>query len=114
MLSLKNRLKKEKDFERVFKQGKAAKNALFFLKGLDTGSANTRFGFIVSKKVSKKAVIRNKAKRWMRVIARENLPKIKKGYDIIITAYPKIAGADINEARKEIGNLFSKAGLFKQ
>jgi len=79
MLPLKNRLKKKKDFENVLKQGKNIKGLIMYFKILKTREPEPRIGFIVSKKVSSKAVERNKVKRRMKEAARSSLGLLKGG-----------------------------------
>jgi len=86
MLSGINRLKKKKDFEYVFKQGRGLKQGFISLKFTKNGLGATRFGFVVGQKVSPKAVIRNKVKRRLREIARSKLEDIKKGFDVVVVA----------------------------
>ncbi|GAI32984.1 unnamed protein product, partial [marine sediment metagenome] len=62
MLNKRNRLKKKKDFDKVFKQGQGFKQDFLYLKIRKNNLKSSRFGFVVSKKFSKKAVIRNKIK----------------------------------------------------
>ena len=96
MLPKQNRLKLKKDFERIFKQGKGYKQNFLFLKVLENGLKETRFGFIVSKKISKKAVIRNKLKRRLREVIRDKLKeeKIRPGIDVVLTAFPGLEEKD--------------------
>lgn len=110
MLVFRNRLKKQKDFEGVFKNGRGFKQDLLYLKVKKNSLKSTRFGFIVSKKFSKKAVDRNKIKRILREIVRENIPIIKTGFDVVIVVNP---GAEKNFEKLGlmIDKLFKKAGL---
>ena len=110
MLPKLNRLKREKDFETVFKQGHGFKQGLLYLKVVKNNLDASRFGFVISKKFSKKAVIRNKTKRRLSEIIKAKLPEIKKGMDAIIVVMP---GAE-NEFQKledTIDKLFKKAKL---
>jgi len=110
MLAQKNRLKKKKDFEAIFKQGKGFKQGFLYLKIIKNNLDTSRFGFVISKKFSKKAVIRNKTKRRLSEIIKTRLPEIKKGIDAIIVVMP---GAE-NEFQKledTTGKLFKKAKL---
>ena len=88
MLPKENRLKKKKDFEEVFEKGKGYKEDFVYLKIRKNKLKLSRFGFIVSKKFSKKAVVRNKIKRKLRESIRTKLPRIKKGIDGVITIIP--------------------------
>lgn len=111
MLPQKNRIKKQKDFEKIFKQGRAYKEKELFVKVLKREDSNLRFGFVVSKKVSNKAVQRNKVKRRMREIVRSLLPNIKKGYDVVLVALPGLEKYDFWELQEIILSVFQKAGI---
>ena len=82
-----------------------------FLKILKNNLNDSRFGFIVSNKISKKAVERNKIKRRLRDIVRRSLSETKSGYDIIIEAKPGIEKLGYNEMKAGLLGLFKKAGL---
>lgn len=120
MLPKKNRLQKNKDFERVFKKGRFFKEDFLVLKVLFNNLKNSRFGFIVSSKVSKKAVLRNKIKRWLRAAVLSHLEKkaddkTEKSIDIIIIVkpeQPKIK--NFQEVKETINKIFKKAGISNQ
>ncbi|OGZ20456.1 MAG: ribonuclease P protein component [Candidatus Nealsonbacteria bacterium RIFCSPHIGHO2_01_FULL_43_31] len=103
MLPKINRLKKKKDFEHVLKQGRGLKDGFLSLKFAQNGRDSTRFGFVVGRKVSSKAVIRNKIKRRLRELARVRLGEIKKGFDVVVVA-GKGAGVENKEATATIFN----------
>jgi len=107
MLSQKNRLKKEKDFEAVFKQGRSFKQGQLVLRARNNKLKSSRFGFVVNKKFSKKAVERNKIKRRLREIIKTRISKIKKPSDAIIIVMPKMNN-DFQELEKTIDKLFKK------
>lgn len=94
---------KKKDFDNVFKKGKTIANKLVFLKSLKNNLNNNQFGFIVSTKISKKAVIRNKIKRRLREIVRQT--DTKPGFDIIIIVKPEILNKDYQEIKNNVENL---------
>jgi len=114
MLPKANRLKKKKDFERVFKKGQGFKEDFLYLKIIKNNLKSSRFGFIVSKKFSKKAVNRNKIKRRLRGLIRIKLNKIKKGIDGVIIIMPGLEVTDIWQLEKIINKLFEKAGLYEE
>lgn len=111
MLPKENRLKKKKEFEAVFKGGRHIKSQNFFIKYLANGTDKTRIGFIVSKKVSKKAVDRNRAKRRMREAFKNIDGKIKDGISIIVVAYPTVKGLRFKEMLPEIESALKKGEL---
>ena len=73
----------------------------------------SRFGIIVSLKVSKKAVIRNKIKRRIRAILKENLFNIVQGYDFMILTKSGIEGLDYSQIKNKLLKLFQKQNLIK-
>ncbi|MEK7540776.1 MAG: ribonuclease P protein component [Patescibacteria group bacterium] len=107
MLSKINRLRKEKDFETLFKKGKSFRNGFLILKIVQNNLEESRFGFIVSQKVSKKAALRNKIKRRIRAVARQNIKKIRKGIDVALIALPGLEKKNFLET-KEILNALLK------
>ena len=84
MLASKNRLKKKINFARIEIDGKMIQSKSFGM-GIYNRNDNepSHFGFIISTKISKKAVIRNRIKRIMSEVIRINLKNIKDGYDIL-------------------------------
>jgi len=113
MLTQKNRLKKKKDFERVFKEGKGLKEDFLILKMSENNLSQSRFGFIVGTKISKKAILRNKLKRRLRELVRGKIGKIKKGFDIILIAQPGLENRDFWELEEISTRIFSRAKLLK-
>ena len=111
MLGAENRLKKKKDFEKIFKQGRGFKRGHLYLKITKNGLEHSRFGFIVGKNFSKKAVERNKIKRKLRELIKENLNKIKTGTDCVLVVMPG-AESNYDKLKETVAKLFKKAGLF--
>ena len=130
MLPKENRLLKKGDFKKVFRKGKGYSDAFlikkgekkkalpargtFFLKILENGLGVNRFGVVVSKKVSKKATIRNKIKRQIREILKVELPKIKKGFDVVFLASPGVGKEKPADLRRRVEKTFERAKLIKK
>ncbi len=106
MLPKKNRLRKKKDFERVFKEGKNARGTVLYFKILETKEPSSRIGFIVSKKISPKATERNKIRRRMKESVRAALDMLKNSWDIIIIASPQIKKSSFEEIRRDTEKTF--------
>lgn len=102
MLAKENRLKNKKDFERVFKKGKGFKSSFLVLKMASNNLEISRFGFIVSLKISKKAAVRNKIRRRLSEAIRLNLGDIKKGVDVVLIALPGIENKEFTEIQEVI------------
>ena len=113
MLPKKNRLKKKKDFARVYRQGELIKGNFLIVKIIDNQLDYSRFGIVVSKKVSKKATVRNKAKRRLREAIRSVITEIKGGFDIIVIALEIIQEKDFWQIKEELKKIFLRANLFR-
>lgn len=113
MLAKQYRLKKNKDFDLLFKKGKYVSNGLFFLVFKKNKLKNSRFGFIIGKKISKKAITRNKIRRKISEIIRMMMDNVKAGFDIVVGVKPDIIDKDYQEIKKELEGLFKKAKLTK-
>jgi len=122
------RLRKTIDFQRVFSQGQSFKDGFFVFHvlkrppesappgpqaGLPPGPGN-RIGFVVSKRVSKKAVIRNRVRRRLREIYRQDKGKLKEGRDLVLVARVGAEALDFAETQATLRRLFKKAGLVKE
>lgn len=90
MLPKLQRIKKKKDFEAIFKKAKSFKKGFLIFKVSKNSLDVSRFGFVVSQKVSKKATIRNKVRRRLASIIKSEVNKIANGIDVIIIALPGI------------------------
>ena len=104
MLGKENRLTKKKDFEGVFEQGKGVKEGCLYQKYKKNNLKHSRFGIIVGKNYSKKAVERNKIRRRIReIIKKENI----QGLDIIIVVMPG-AENSFEKLKENVKKLFKK------
>lgn len=106
MLPKINRLTKKKDFDLVFQKGKGAKIGHFVFRTVKNSLTKSRFGFIVSKKVSNKATIRNKTKRRLRAAASQI--KLKNPSDIVIVALSGAEKIGFVEIKKTIADFLQK------
>ena len=70
MLPAANRLRRQSDFQRLFRGGRTVRGKFLILRIART-ARTTRAGFVVSTAVSKAAVDRNRLKRQLRAAARE-------------------------------------------
>ncbi len=111
MLPFKNRLKKEKDFDRVFKKGRGFAFDAIAIRFVENELTDNRFGFIVSKKVSKKAVERNRIKRILREQVRSMIQEMKVGWDIVITPRQNLSRDDSSDINRLLKEIFKKAGI---
>ena len=121
MLPKINRIKKKKDFEIIFKKGASFKNNLFILRFLKNSLGKNRFGFVVSQKVSKKAVVRNKVRRRLTESIKKEIEKTfpviqeafqaKAGIDLVIIALSGIEKKDFSEIKDTVSSALTKAKI---
>ncbi|MGL4607633.1 MAG: ribonuclease P protein component [Eubacteriaceae bacterium] len=109
-----NSLKKKNDFDRVFKQGEVFGNKTFVMYYQRNNKAFNQLGIIVSKKVSKKSVVRNKIRRRMKEAYRLNEDKFKEGFDIIIIAKNVCKDESYHNMEKSLKHLFYKKNLMRE
>jgi len=89
MLTKTNRLAKDQDIKKVFARGRGFFNPNYGLKFLAKGSVS-RLTIVVSTKVFKRAVKRNRLKRILREYFRKNLKRMRPG-DYVLSAKPALA-----------------------
>lgn len=114
MLPKVNRIKKKKDFEIIFKKGTTFKNNLFVLKVVKKNFGKSRFGFIVSSKISKKAIVRNKVRRRLEEIIKAEVANIMGSVDIILISLSGIEKKEFSETREALHNLLIGAEIIKK
>ena len=111
MLKSQNRLRKRKEFAYIYRKGEKFNSDNLILYKISSKYTTPRIGFSVSNKVGK-AVIRNKIKRRLREIMRENIVKIQK-CNLIIVAKPSITELNFSEIKTEIQQLLSKGKVYE-
>lgn len=112
MLPSAYRLKERSSFRRVYGRGKSCVTDLVVVYVLPNRIDTTRIGFSVSKKLGK-SVDRNRVKRLLREASRQVLPHIAMGYDVVIVARRKAAGASYASLLPALAGLFKKSGILK-
>lgn len=114
MLKRKNRLKSRSAFNATYHNNcsLADKNIVLYTgKEKNDENCPTRVGFVVSKKIHKRAVKRNRIKRLMREVIRLKLLKneLNDNYQsLIFMARNEILGKNFEEIKKIIENLLDR------
>lgn len=112
MLPKLHRLTQERDFNRAFRRGRSCFGQLIGIKAFKNNLGHSRFGFIVSNKIAKKASRRNLIKRRLRAAIHQELKNIKPGYDFAIVALPPILKQDYQAIAQEAKNCLKKLNVF--
>jgi ribonuclease P protein component len=114
MLPQLNRLTGNKNFQRVEAEGRVFQSANFGVAYVERKDDEpSRYAFIVSTKISKIAVERNRVKRIMREAVRQSLFESKPGYDICFLTKQSIMRIPTDLIVKEIKKSLRDAGLTK-
>lgn len=105
------RLTKNLEFINIYKSGRRVSSLFFvmYIKKNDLGYS--RLGVSVSKKVGK-SVIRNKIKRQIKEIVRQNYDFINSGWDIVFSVKPAAVQLNYAQMEKEIINLLKRGRIY--
>ncbi|MCJ7829595.1 ribonuclease P protein component [Patescibacteria group bacterium] len=111
MLPKQHRLPLRTELRRVKKEGQLFQSKLFGLLLSPSQETQTRFAFIISTKVHKKAVKRNHARRLLSEAIRELLPQMKPGFDGVFLAKKSLIESDFKQIKQEMILLLKKVHL---
>ena len=78
-------LKKNSDFQKVYKQGKSYANRFLVMYILENGTGSNRVGISVSKKVGN-SIVRHRVKRLIKEAYRLHEDMFLNGLDIVVIA----------------------------
>jgi ribonuclease P protein component len=115
MLPRGSRLKRSRDFQAVYKRRSswASPHLVLYVRwrGPREGE-HSRLGFVISKKIAKRAHDRNRLKRRLREISRLHLlPVCPRPYDALLVARTAATEADFAALTAELTDLARQAGL---
>lgn len=100
----------------VYKNGEVSRNRHLITKiSSNPHRKNSRVAIVVSKKVHKSAVGRNRIRRRLYEIVRSELPKVAGVHDIaVIVVSSEVRSLPSNELVELISQCFDQAGLYKK
>ena len=113
MLPPANRLRKEKVIKRALAGRSGCKVGLLACKTAKNGLKTARFCFIVSKRISNKAVDRNKLKRRLRAAVMAQLSRVNPGVDCVLVAYPGLETRGYGDLTLAVEKILNKSGVLK-
>lgn len=112
MLPKIHRLNRQKDFDAIFQRGALAQDIFLAIRFLPNQQKISRFGFIISAKVAKRAVERNRLRRQLGEVIRAHLKKISPKLDFILIVKTKLIGASYEEIEGILISLLKKKKLY--
>ncbi|HEY4509363.1 MAG TPA: ribonuclease P protein component [Candidatus Paceibacterota bacterium] len=104
---------KAKDFRKVHGQRQGFREDGLLLKVGAQKSSASRLGIVVSKKVEKLAVRRNRIRRVLREASREEMGLVGGGRDLVLIVLPGFDLSSFQETQKRLRALLRKASLAK-
>lgn len=88
MISRRHRFHGYGSLRRVYREGRVARGPFFAVKALENPRRdNYRLAVVVSRKVSKSAVVRNRIRRRLYETVRHLEPGLEGPYDIVISVF---------------------------
>lgn len=114
MISKKSRFVGNRAIERVYKSARPLRAGAFNIRVKKSNIEGYRLAVVVSKKVSKSAVVRNRIRRRVFEYVRQNIAVTPEssGQEIIITVFEEsTANIEFKELAKQLKNLFEKTGI---
>ena len=112
-----HRLKNRQDYRAVYAQGIRRYSPHLTLIALQEFNAGGKclpqssFGISISKKVSKKAVVRNRIKRQLKGVIRTYLKEIEPGWRVVIVVKPKAIECKYEHFLRELEELLKQTKI---
>lgn len=113
MLPKINRLHSDKEIKNLVRTGQTFFLPEMLIKYSKNRENKTKIAFVVSTKVDKRAVVRNKLARRLRDILHSQIKNIKIGYSLLIIAKKKALDLDFITLKKQLFFALSKSRLYK-
>lgn len=115
MLSVLHRFHGHGSLRYVYKNGTAIRSRLITIKCTpNPRRKHSRFAVVVSKKVHKSAVGRNRIRRRVYEVVRQELPRFKSPHDVAILVFSsELISLPADELHETIRQLFTSGDLYK-
>ena len=106
-------LKKNRDFQMVYHQGKSQANKYLIMYALQNAGTRNRLGISVSKKVGN-SVVRHHLTRLVRESYRLNEERFNRNLDIVVIARPAAKGRSYHEIESAFMHLAGKHQIINE
>lgn len=101
------RLRHQRDFQALRMQGISRAHPLLVLRTTPNKLAYSRFGFAISRKVARNAVVRNKLRRRLQDLVRR--APVQGGWDMLFIARTTAPTATFDELQQALANVMERA-----
>lgn len=113
MISKEHRFRHRFSVRGAYRGAKTVRNNSISLKYNSNPNHPWRATVVVSRKVNKSAVVRNKIRRRIYAYLESNSNRIKPAHDLILSVFDdKLANIDYLDIKSDLDDLFTKANLF--
>lgn len=102
MLKRINRIVNRSDFLEIKEKGKIFFGPLFNVIVMKIPKTGKRFAFVVSKRISKKAVTRNRIRRLLSVGIKQHLDEFQDDVSMIFLTKQQIVGVGLKRIEEEV------------
>ncbi len=110
MLKKVNRINTTRDLQKVYRRGQTLHTPALVIKFVP--AEKIRFGFVVSRKISKLAVERNRIKRAMRELLRLHMAELASG-DYMIVTKPNAASYTNKQLNDQLFGILKRTKLWQ-
>src|SRR5260221_13675353 len=93
-----------------FQNARRFQSPFFIVSATKNDLPTSRYGFIVSKKIDKRAVVRNRVKRLVRSVVEQDWLEKNMGQDVLFVLRPAIKDAIAEDIRREVRLVMEKCG----
>lgn len=108
-----HRLRRQRDFEAVAKEGKKINDEFLVINYRTRGDNKaSRVGIITTRRLGK-ATERNRLRRMVKEAFRLTLPELRRGFDIVVMVREGAKAGDFHSIGASFGRLIKAAGLIK-
>jgi ribonuclease P protein component len=113
MLARGQRLRRPKDIARVYQRGTRGGGPDFFVKAWPSLGSTTRATIVVSRKVDKRAVVRNRIRRRLSGALEQLWQTLPPGYDIVITVTRDLTGLSSGDLHTQLERALRQSGAIQ-
>lgn len=106
-----NRLRSRHDIKRIFQRGRRVSGVYFTVHYLANNQKDNRWAVVVGKKVSKRAVRRNRLRRRLNSLLKASQDRLKPGHDLVVVVKKDFYTESVDALNIEYAQIISKSGL---
>ena len=103
-------LRRKADFELISRHGTVRSSRLLVMRSMRTSGSRTRIGLSTPRSLGG-AVQRNRVRRRLRDLLREQLSAMDGGLDLLLIARSEAGGATYSELREALRSLLERSGI---